>query len=383
MRLVAAILLLCTANSGWGATIRVAQDGSGDYTSVFDGLAAAQDGDTVSIGPGEYTETRLINPSGQFEFEVLGFISASDVTVVGDDRNAVIIGPPAPPAVFTSNGVRGLVVELGVASGVVFSDLTVRNVSRGLVDVDYAASVRACRLVGNYYGIWQSGLGACFIEDSEFEDNGAGIVALAGYGSRDLQIRDCTFVDNIQGMQIQNPQTTVSRCTIAGGDRGILAVLGGNVIVQDCTISNTASKGVDIYDGSAMWLYDNLLQGTMEYNVFVVGALTGGGNLLSGGTVASLWLGPVEHLEFFGNHILNGGALSVWALDDLADARTLSLENNWWGTSDSAQIEEWIYHAPDDPETNGLTIDYMPFYGGPVPTEASSVGRLKGQFGRR
>jgi len=29
---------------------------------------------------------------------------------------------------------------------------------------------------------------------------------------------------------------------------------------------------------------------------------------------------------------------------------------------------------------NGLTIDYLPFWGGPVPTEESSVGRLKARF---
>ena len=138
--------------------------------------------------------------------------------------------------------------------------------------------------------------------------------------------------------------------------------------------------GVIIRDGFTVWLYDNMFQGTMEYNLFVSGSLVGGGNLLSGGSVDTLWLGAPGHLEFFGNHILTGGGMSVRALDDLADARTLSLENNWWGTSDTEQIEEWIYHAPDDPEVNGLTIDYLPFYGGPVPTEESSMGRLKATF---
>lgn len=374
------ISLVSVAVSTEAATIRVAQDGSGDYTSLFDGLAAAQDGDTVSIGPGEYTETRLINPTGGFEYESMGYVSASNVTVVGDDRDAVLIGPATPPPGLNANGVRGLTAGAGAAN-VVFSNLTIRNVSRGFIDVDMAASVQDCQFTGNYYGIWQAGLGTCVVERSRFSDNGAGILAIQGYGSRDLQIRECSFENNIQGMQIQNPQTLASRCTISGGERGVISLLGGGVIVQDCTITDTSNRGVHIFDGSTMWLYDNIFQGVMEYNVYTSsGAIVGVGNLLAGGTVETIHLGAPDHLDFLGNHILNGGGLSVYAGDSATDPRTLSLENNWWGTSDPAQIEAWIHHAPDDPAANGLTIDYMPFYGGPVPTEQSSVGRLKATF---
>ena len=91
-------------------------------------------------------------------------------------------------------------------------------------------------------------------------------------------------------------------------------------------------------------------------------------------------LGAPGTIEFWGNHILNGGGLSVFAGTATYLARTVSLESNWWGTNDAAQIEDWIWHAPDDPANNGLTIDYLPFYGGPVPTEESSIGQLKGMF---
>ena len=61
----------------------ISQDGSGDYTSVFDGLTAAQDGDTVSIGPGTYSEMRDVTLDGR-QFKAIGVVTASDVQVIGE-----------------------------------------------------------------------------------------------------------------------------------------------------------------------------------------------------------------------------------------------------------------------------------------------------------
>lgn len=362
------------------ASIRVAQDGSGDYTSVFDGLAAAQDGDTVSIGPGEYTETRWLNPSGQYAFRAMGYVAASNVVVVGDDRDSVILGPAIPPAGLSSTGEAGLVAGLG-ASGVSFSQLTLRNLSRALIDADQAMTVEGCRFDGNYYGIDQNGLGACSVSGSAFEGNRRGVIAFSAHGSRGLEIIDCKFSGNEEAIQIQNPDTLVRDCSMSGGDRGVMLALGGNAIVQGCVISDTARRGVHVSDGSTVWLYNNVLQGQMQYNLYTSGgAIVGGGNLLSGGTVETIHLGDPGYIEFFGNHILNGGGLTVLAGTAPWTPRTVSIANNWWGTTDPAQIEEWIEHAPDDPENNGLTIEYLPFYGGPVPNKASSMGRLKATF---
>ena len=378
--LTSLLVLLCLSlTSAHAATIRVAQDGTGDYTSLFDGLAAAQDGDTVSVGPGEYTEARVVNPAG-VDFWSMGPVYASSVSVIGDGTGVVFVGPAVPPPGLNADGVYGPGPILGV-QGVSFSGITFRNLSRGVVDADYVVSVSDCRFIGNYYGVTQTGDGSSVIENSEFLGNGAGILAARPSGNRTLDIRDCVFTDNIQGMQIQSRDTTVSRCTITGGERGVLAVLGGQVVVQDCTISDTSKRGVHIFDGSAMWLYDNVFEGTMEYNVFVAnGSLFGVGNALSGGSVVTLMVGDPYTIEFWGNHILNGGGLTVEAGNAPWRPRTVSLESNWWGTNDAAQIEDWIWHAPDDPVNNGLTIDYLPFYGGPVPTEASSIGQLKGKF---
>jgi hypothetical protein len=380
MRSIILVLVLLSSVPALGATIRVAQDGSGDYVSLFDALEAAQDGDTVSIGPGEYTETRMINPSGQYEFEARGLVTASNVSVIGDDVGSVLIGPATQPPVLTGDGVHGLITGIG-ASGVSFSGISLRNLSKGLLDGDSAMSVYGCRFVGNYHGVEQWGLGQCMIEDSDFVENRIGIIAFQGYGSRDLQVTACSFTDTREGIQSQNGQTLVDRCEFSGGSFAVTLALNGNAVVQDCTITDAQHQGVFVDDGSTVWLYNNIFQGMMANSLYVSGgAVVGVGDLLSGGTDATIYLGAPDHLEFFGNHILNSGGLSVRALGPAWEPDTLSLTNNWWGTGDPAQIEDWIFHAPDDPANNGLTIEYLPFYGGPVPREPNSIGRLKGRF---
>lgn len=377
-QVMCAIVLMAWTQPTSAATIRVAQDGSGDYTSLFDGLAAAQDGDTVSIGPGEYSETRPVNPSG-IEFDVVGYIATPNVSVVGDGRDVVFIGPAIGPSSVVDENTTGLGVGQG-ASGVSISGVTVRHLATGIRDADSALSVRACRLVSNGYGIDQMGLGTCVIEDSEFIGNRLAIIAFSVLGARRVEVLNSTFVDNREGLQIQNPDTLVRDCAISGGERGLVLGLGGNAILQDSVVSDTANRGVHVSDGSTAWLYNNVFQGAMQYNVFNSGALVGGGNLLSGGSVVSLYLAAPGVVEFYGNHLLNAGGLTVFAGVAAWKPRTISLANNWWGTTDPAQIEEWVDHAPDDPDNNGLTIEYLPFYGGPVPNEESSIGRLKGKF---
>ena len=66
-------------------TIVVAQDGSGDFTTISEAVAVAQDGDTVQVQPGTYAEQVTIT---------------RDITLQGDgdDRALVVIAPPADGA---------------------------------------------------------------------------------------------------------------------------------------------------------------------------------------------------------------------------------------------------------------------------------------------
>jgi nitrous oxidase accessory protein NosD len=77
---------LLAPGAGTGATHVVAQDGGGDFATIGEAIAAAADGDTVLVGPGEYVEVLVIG---------------KDITLTGDGAagEVVISIPPDAPTV--------------------------------------------------------------------------------------------------------------------------------------------------------------------------------------------------------------------------------------------------------------------------------------------
>jgi hypothetical protein len=361
-------------------TIRVAVDGSGDYTSLFDALAAAREGDTVSIAAGEYTETEEVNPSGSFAYQSFGLISAPNVTVVGDDRDAVIIGPAVRPPGLKDKGPYGPGTP-GGAPGIRFESLTLRNVSAGLHSGDHAISVANCRFLGCNHGINESGAGASSIVDCEFDSNYRGICSFRPAGTRNQVIARCKFIDNTEGVQIQGRASRIDSCEFSGGFAGVVSALGGRATVVDCVFGGGGTTAVWIGNGAIVWLYGSTLRGPSRFLIYLAeGGLIGEGNNLIGPTEESIRLQGPQLVEFEGNHFINGGGLTVYATVSTWDAGTISLANNWWGTTDADQVEAWVHHQADDPDWNGLTVEYLPMAGGPIPTEVKSASRLKSQY---
>jgi parallel beta-helix repeat protein len=68
--------LLASPSPNGPLTLVVAQDGSGDFTTITEAIAVARDGDTVSVRPGTYQESVLIS---------------NDVSVVGDGPAGTVI----------------------------------------------------------------------------------------------------------------------------------------------------------------------------------------------------------------------------------------------------------------------------------------------------
>ena len=72
LALLAAALVIPPAAGA--ATWRVERDGSGDYTTIQPAVDAAASGDTILIGPGQYTEYQHVHP--------LGWVNPADVFVL-------------------------------------------------------------------------------------------------------------------------------------------------------------------------------------------------------------------------------------------------------------------------------------------------------------
>ena len=60
---------------------------------------------------------------------------------------------------------------------------------------------------------------------------------------------------------------------------------------------------------------------------------------------------------------------------------TDDLTNNYWGTTDSAQIQQWIFDINDDPSVQA-TVLYDPSASDALPVEdgKKSLGGLKAMF---
>ena len=101
---------------------------------------------------------------------------------------------------------------------------------------------------------------------------------------------------------------------------------------------------------------------------------------------ASIYLGAVDGITLRDCDIEPGAPFSVAAWTSVNDVAEFDLTGNYWGTTDSLQIEEWIFDFedsdhPDYPPNVDLSrVRFMPVRDGSVPTERKSVGGLKGRF---
>ena len=151
MAIVAATLLLAVALAAAGAgaqrllaagPIVVAQDGSGDYATINEAVAVAQDGDEILVKPGTYVGSVLID---------------KDVTLRGDGtREDVILEFTADGPTIPSWGVPAPYGVMLVDTEAAISDLTVRgpNIAAAFVFVGGAPTLEnvANELEGDFSG---------------------------------------------------------------------------------------------------------------------------------------------------------------------------------------------------------------------------------------
>ena len=80
------------------------------------------------------------------------------------------------------------------------------------------------------------------------------------------------------------------------------------------------------------------------------------------------------------NHFLREGDTAWWVVPvdywPLPQPRIINLENNYWGTTDTALLDQWIYDGNDNEDVD-IFIDYLPLADGPVQTESTTWGAVK------
>ena len=361
------------------ATYRVAQDGSGDFTILFDAVEAAASGDTITIGPGEYTELReFVAPGGTGL--ALARVVVSELTIVGDGRDVVTLGPVAPAANLEL-GPQG--ISCSADGNVRVSGVTVRNVSRGVWGNGVWVEVEDSRFVGCYIGVQGSGSGVTTVLRSEFFDSeDAAVQTVIFQGGTGLILEDCRFVGNSTGFDSQVPNTFVRNCSFRGGIVGAQVSFGGTGAIEHCTFEDIYNVDLVLLGGADVAVNHCVFMPSRAANIKVQGRLTGSQNVLMGGAFATVIVTTRSSVTFNGNHILNNGGWSVSCHigDPGLGVVSHDFTGNYWGTTDIAQIDAWI-NDRNDASNIWQLIDYLPIADDPIRSEESSFGELKARFG--
>ncbi len=356
--------------------IRVDKEGSGGFTVIQDALNSAADGDTIIIGPGRYEDTSVFN-NGYHDFEGCAYVLANNVTLLGEDRDSVIIGPDTPYAPGSPHGV--FLGELIEAFRI--ENLTLEGFHWGIL-ISGRVVVDDCNIWGCNFGIRDWNPVELTVNNTEISNCNDGIFS---HATQATLIQNCTFSGNRSGARVYGPDILVTGSTF-DDERGGIGTSGSGTwgTISNCQMSGHSLYNVAISNGAQITLNDNFFGASFYGARFFNGAVvTGSGNIFEGGELSAIWIeeGAVVSLE--NNHILPGSAYSVYVgsgdeyPDDPNDI--LDFQNNYWGTTDEAEVAALIYDNNDQPECN-VIIDFQPMADGPLPTEEMSFGSIKAMF---
>ncbi len=299
--------------SAAAATLAVEADGSGDYTSIQAAINAANEGDTVAVGPGTYSEAIEV-ASKTVTIASTDGASATTLDATGRASSAISVWSGATISGLTvvNEGGRGLLVYGAAAlRDVVMEDIGSSDIDGGAAYVNTGSlTMSESTIAGG-----QGSLGMVYLTD------GASFTAT-----------DTTFEE--------------SETTSGGG----IYVFSGDVVLESCTFAElyTTSSGGAIYLGSNSTLtatdstfFGNLTEygdGAAVYADHATLSITGGSFELnystnydagySGGALqlmqSSASLTGTEIVENYGYY---GGAIRSYQSALVLDSVTL--DDNW------------------------------------------------------
>jgi len=370
------ILLVCAGvtRHTQAATLTVETDGSGDYMIIQDALDAAALGDSILIGPGRFDTFRPAKSVVDgTDIASIAWVTTTNLTVVGAGRDLTVLGPSTPTEMSDGLYTNSLYIDGGASTTV--KGLHFENTSV-IVTIREQSILEDCRITRvpliSSFGVGLVGVQGVEIRGTEFIGPDA---ILTGSGTSDLLVEDCTFDDatlNGQAVVIGNgaQDCMIRRCTFTRGGASIQFGLGGTGWVEDCTFENVRVGAIDLSQGSAVVRRCHI-SGTRMGLAASSGRLEVYDTVVEGCTQGTLiaW----SDVLIRNSHLLHGSAPTVlgWA----SVGETIDLRYNWWGTTDTTQIQSWI----DDREG---TVLWSPIADAPLPSEEESMSEIKAKYGR-
>ena len=380
-RLLIVEILTLLASAAAASTWSVQRDGTGDFTAIQPALDVAADGDTILIGPGEYTEATTIRPPGwAYDIQTYADLRCDDLTIIGAGADVTVIGP----ATYQGNAATGNPAGLSYGGGgtLRISDVGIRHsYAMYVIGILY---MDRCRLANNTIGLsWNPSGPGGWVRDSVFEatesifDPESFEIGYGGLGASIVLERNrfesTSVVRGVNGMTIRDcdlsvlhvysgAQVYVDGCRPGAASAGILLGMGaGNF----CSVTNSELRDPQ----AALWVDESSPGGR-----FVVQ-----NSRIEGGSYALFYAGYNAGSCEVRNCDLAKGAGPIVRCGESGPSITHDMRDNYWGTTDEATIQSWIVDHSDNPQI-GATVFYSPFAGQSVPTESTSWGDLKALF---
>jgi hypothetical protein len=364
------------------ATFRVMQDGSGDYTDIQVAVDAAAPGDTIRIGPGQWTAFHSHHIPGWSEpIQAIAFDwNGRNLTFIGSGPDETVLGPSADPNDSHYNGIMTL------GSRDVVIGLTIVGVYSGIYDGEGGILLSSCWFGECSAGLYTFSPEGATVTGCTFTDCGEGILCLDD--GNNVHVSDCTFSRcwesvNLQGAWQAN--YSVTDCTFTQGKTAV-QVLYGRATIQNCH-ATAMTGGGEIHEGVFHVLFyadanlENCSAQSLGIALFVAdhGRVTGT-NLVFDAEYGGILTRGDSSISIHQSHLLNGGGHTVEAIYySCPDSTHLDLTSNYWRTTDVAQIESWIFvdqaHGP-----NCVVVDYLPLADGPVQARKETWGGIKALF---
>lgn len=379
-RLMIALVLLLGSGDAFSRTIKVEQDGSGDYLVIQDAVDASAPGDTILIGPGRYDQF-LLDPDfpGPGEGRAIAKIVTDSLTIKGVDRELVFFGPESATRIVTNGIIAYPPVSWTAVEGITFeySSVGVRS--------DTSLKISDCRFNGNDYGIFVDRGYAVGVYGCHFQDqNDSGMVVFSSLVEYDYcNVVDCMFSGDPTGIYIQgHPNFQIRSCSLSVGNAAIKPLYGSAGTIEDCTVTGGwygvwSDGGIYPVD---LELNNNRITGQRFNSIWLAhGHLIGSGNEMGPNDTGPTLSFANASAEFHGNHFQKSsqGTVDTYLYSD--PGFSLDLTNNFWYTTESDSISAWIWDGVDDPEIQTI-VQYEPFSLVPIPTERKSMGGLKSLF---
>jgi len=151
--------------------------------------------------------------------------------------------------------------------------------------------------------------------------------------------------------------------------------------VSNCATTEAVAQAVWVTGASQVDLLDNQLHGNFaSIYVNAWSVVTGSGNVFTGGdVVGTIFISSQSQVTLNNNHILKSGDYAAKIGQYFYEIVTNDLTGNYWGTTDTDLIAEWIWDYSDDPVTRAY-IHFSPIADGPLPTDNLSLDGLKAMY---